>query len=106
MVRAALAQPACPQPLHLDIRVHGAELAEHELIALGPLASQANARLAFAFSLTPRTTHSASCSLTRARAETASALAGMRHGVSEARTRTGRSVHGGRSMLRDYGPGE
>lgn len=27
--------PACPQQLHLDIRVHDAELAEHELIALG-----------------------------------------------------------------------
>ncbi len=27
--------PAYPQQLHLDIRVHDAELAEHELIALG-----------------------------------------------------------------------
>lgn len=96
--------PAYPQQLHLDIRVHDAELAEHELIALGATRVPGERETGFRVFTDPAGHPFCICSVPKARAETAFALAGTRQGVSEAPTRTGCSVHGGRSMLPDYGP--
>lgn len=57
--------PAYPRQLHLDIRVHDAELAEHELIALGATRVPGERETGFRVSLTPRTTHSGSCSVNK-----------------------------------------